>query len=354
VLQIVTAFATSQAASQAASAAAQATAAAAQAASAAAQATSAAAAIAALTTNLTECTTALEAKRLTRLAEAAEELAKFNADDDESVGGDPTAGGPNIAAIVAPIVVLLLLGIGAVALYRNRSQQQQGGGGGGVRGAREGLRTELEMVETRRNTMDIEEKPLAAAKRARARGKNATANNPLVAANTVDDGNSGLNKPQPAVDINDAPMYGGRAMAGTLPARAMKADYSSYTVAPQGDAVYYEPIDGNATQGTDLLNDTDYDMPSGGAATAPLTTSATIYADYAPGMDNGAAYTPVDTDDVLCARGTVPGGKPCTHIVGAAALFCPNHTCNQAGCFNAKSSSAVACNLHGARLFDRI
>jgi len=185
---------------------------------------------------------------------------------------------------VAGIVISILLVVGAIVWWFRFGSKS-----GGVRRAREGLKTELEMVEIRRNTMDMEENPLAAAKRARARGKNATANNPLVAVSNT-----------PAID------------------------------------------------------DSDYDMPSEEAATAPLTISSTIYADYAPGMDNGAAYAPVDTDDVLCARGTVPGGKPCTHIVGAAVRFCPNHTCNQAGCFNTKSSSAVACNLHGARLFDRI
>jgi hypothetical protein len=99
----------------------------------------------------------------------------------------------------------------------------------------------------------------------------------------------------------------------------------------------------------------EYDRPSDAAATAPLTTSSTIYAEYAPGMDNGAAYGSLDTYayGVVCARGDVQGEQPCTHAVGsaAAARFCTNHTCEQAGCFNTKSSSDAVCDLHGARFF---
>jgi hypothetical protein len=99
----------------------------------------------------------------------------------------------------------------------------------------------------------------------------------------------------------------------------------------------------------------DYEMPSNAAATAPLTTSSTIYAEYAQGMDNGAAYGSLDTDvyGVVCARGDVQGEQPCTHAVGsaAAARFCANHTCKQAGCFNTKSSSDALCDLRGARFF---
>jgi hypothetical protein len=91
-----------------------------------------------------------------------------------------------------------------------------------------------------------------------------------------------------------------------------------------------------------------YDRPGakGGTSKAPI-----VYAEYAAGMANGAAYGPVGVkeNDVLrtCARGGVPGGRACVHIIrDARALFCTNHTCEHAECFNTRVQQA----LHATRM----
>jgi len=149
-------------------------------------------------------------------------------------------------------------------------------------------------------------------------------------------------------------MYHRPVAAGPYDASAAVYDRPGAVVgSPSVSIIYaeYAPGMDAVPDGTSLVNDAEYDMPSEAASKAPITTSSTIYAEYAPGLDNGAAYGPVHTEDVQCARGNVAGARSCTYtVVSAAGRFCTNHTCGQAGCFNTKSSSDVACDLYGARL----
>jgi hypothetical protein len=149
--------------------------------------------------------------------------------------------------------------------------------------------------------------------------------------------------------------------AGNLDARTTQGDYTEpcgkqmieYDAANAAkgmddvDGYRIDAINGDGADGADgaVLG---YDR-SGARATikAPI-----IYAEYAPGMDTGAAaYAPVGEDEAVreCARGDVPGGRPCTRNVSTcsgAARFCAKHMCKHIGCFNTKSSTAVTCDAH--------
>jgi hypothetical protein len=170
---------------------------------------------------------------------------------------------------------------------------------------------------------------------------------------------------QPAVAHRENPMFVPPPQQHLHPVPA--AGGADYLEPVQGQMAEYDAI--NAVRGVDDVDGYRIDATSpyngvgvsNGAEGGALiydkpgakggTLKAPVYAEYASGMENGAAYGPVGEWGVVvqCARGGVPGGWPCTHPVagGGVSRFCSNHTCNQAGCFNTKSSAATGCNAHG-------
>jgi hypothetical protein len=101
-----------------------------------------------------------------------------------------------------------------------------------------------------------------------------------------------------------------------------------------------------------------------GVGVGPANEEEDAYVEADPNQpdiyDNDTSATAVirrgnrASEMLQCARGDVPGGRPCTLTVdgGGPGRFCANHTCKQAGCCNTKSSTAAACDVHapaGAR-----
>jgi hypothetical protein len=196
----------------------------------------------------------------------------------------------------------------------------------------------------------------------------------------MDDGNSSLNKPQPAVSEEVyEPMDEGRPMAATLPARVRKADYSSYTVAPGGDATYYEPMDGNGEEVYEPMDDSagisTCSRPAPGGAlcnnaavsgsqfcaghlcsTAGCNAGKSSREKTCPahtGVGTGALYGPTKSARSASARGGTtkctrpsPSGRACTHAAVSGTQFCEGHSCSTPGCQAGKSSRETTCPAH--------
>jgi hypothetical protein len=288
---------------------------------------------------------------------------------------------------VAGILIPILLVIGALIWWFGFARRS----GGGARGVA-GDNTELEMAETRRNTMGMEENPLAAARRAQAAGNNTAVNSPVTP--TLDQQHNYAGIPE-AVNRFPNPMYqtgatvgGGSSNAsdatyyesepvptdqdyiemgnggGTMrPARAAEGDYSSYTVAGglgTGNPDYAEPDAGDSaavSSNTVPLNpDQAYADPSGYAeASVYVSPDAATYG--AP-VVNGAAPngqsaagpparpTSSQSGEMHCQRPS-PNGGTCTYAVKLGSLFCTRHRCPQARCSASKSAKAKGCAAHG-------
>jgi hypothetical protein len=123
---------------------------------------------------------------------------------------------------IAGIIVPILLVVGAIVWWVGFASKSES--------AREaaGLKTELETAETRRNTMDMQENPLAAARRARAAGKATIVNNPIYigghAANEV--GNDGADYyDMPSADASKAPITNASIYAGHAPGGVVQNSY---------------------------------------------------------------------------------------------------------------------------------
>jgi len=119
----------------------------------------------------------------------------------------------------------------------------------------------------------------------------------------------------PAPPANDAADY----MEASLPQQIMydAANEARAAEGQRGQGLYVEPSHGQMAE-YDAANAAA--RGKGGAGGAGLiydkpgakggTLKAPVYAEYAPGMENGAAYGPVgDVDEVVvqCARGGVAG-----------------------------------------------
>jgi len=282
-----------------------------------------AAAIATLTTNLTECTTALEAKRLTRLAEAAEELAKFNV--DESVGGDPTAGGPNIAAIVTPIVVVLLLVVGAIVFYRNRNHHQRGD----ALGKGHAL-VQRRAAQTVQNATFVPPPDLMQAPYGPPGVQIVQLQAPYAE-----------HEAPPAVQAQDA-LYTEATLArgaeGSVP--ASNADYLEAD--PKRGPVYDA---GNlAGAASHALRDKRRASQLAEAAAAAPPAYEEIDENIASAAGGGTRQSSVGAAD-WCHRPS-PTGSTCTNAKVHGSNFCTTHLCEQAGCTEGKSSRVTACPAH--------
>jgi hypothetical protein len=246
-----------------------------------------------------------------------------------------TTSGGGVAGIVAGIVAVLLLIAFIIWWCCFKSD-------GGEERAAAGAKAELERAEARRNTMDMETNPMAAARRARAAGKNTTANKPLVVSGrttappllNIDPKATALYQQHNYASIPDAvnrfpnPMYQSSATGGggdneatyyesepvptdndvtyyesepvpindgylavagssgrSMPARAVKGDYSSYTVASAQAAGDHDYVEMSTMAGVQNAS-------NNGAA--PLNPEQT-YAETPSGYVEASVYVPSNT-----------------------------------------------------------
>jgi hypothetical protein len=229
--------------------------------------------IASLTNNLSTCTIALEAKRLARLAETAEDKAAFDADADSattttipdstdppadgaatSSGSGSDSGGATAAGIVVTVLVLAAA-IGGYVWHHSRTKQQRARDAAAAVGGEE--------------VVEMMENPMAAARQAAPKKLVKLTNNVMYAPSDapkklVKLTNNVMYAPSDGSSATGSSFGAPTSIGGTStvyavpmeedsariqPARAAEGDYSSYTVAGAQDAGsphYAEPDTGGA------------------------------------------------------------------------------------------------------------
>jgi hypothetical protein len=255
---------------------------------------------AAAVAQLTVCTAALDAQRRARLAQGAEDLAKFNADAENDPGAD---GGPSIATIIIPVVMVVLLLVGGATTCFCRRTDQQGGGAGQAH----------------------------------------------------------LKRPAPHAVDNAA--FGQAFEAPYADNEAVHAAPGIQIVqlqAPYGEAEGPPAIAAHHA----LLDQRRQAQPTDPAAAAAAASEGADYEmiDENIVAVEGSAYEEIDENIVLPAAPTgnrrstagasnrclrpSPTGGTCTNVKVNGSNFCTSHLCEHAGCTESKRSRVLACPAH--------